>query len=50
MSFVYFVSPIYAAVEYAPPSYPPMFYYPVKPMKFRFPLPVLYSTPPPAIL
>jgi hypothetical protein len=50
MSFVYFVRPIYAAVEYAPQSYPPVVYYPINNMTFRFPVPVLYSTPPPMIL
>jgi hypothetical protein len=50
MAFTYFVTPIYAAAEYAPPNYPPMFYYPIKPMRFRFPLPVLYSAPAAMIL
>jgi hypothetical protein len=50
MSLVYFVTPIMAAVEYAPQPNPPMIYYPAKIMTFKFPIPLLYSTPPPAIL
>ncbi|MGD0423440.1 MAG: hypothetical protein ABSA92_08275 [Candidatus Bathyarchaeia archaeon] len=50
MSFVYFVSPIYSPVIYPPTAQFPIVYYPVKSSTYQFPIPLMYSTPPPAIL
>jgi hypothetical protein len=50
MAFVYFVSPIYTPMLYPPISQYPVVYYPVKSSTYRFPIPVMYSSPPPAIL
>ncbi|HKM78220.1 MAG TPA: hypothetical protein VJZ03_04025 [Candidatus Bathyarchaeia archaeon] len=48
MTFTYFVSPIYTPIAY-PPSPFPVVYYPLKSNPYRFPMPVLYSAPPPAV-
>ena len=50
MSYVYFVTPIYTPVFYPPTAQPPVVYYPTKTVTYKFPIPMLYSTPPPAIL
>jgi hypothetical protein len=50
MSYVYFVRPIYAPIIYPPTTCPPLVYYPLNNVTYRFPVPVLYSTPPGNVL
>ena len=50
MSFVFFVRPIYTPFEFQPMAPPPVVVYPVNNVKFQFPIPVLYSAPPAAVL
>ncbi|HXY82336.1 MAG TPA: hypothetical protein VEH56_01350 [Candidatus Saccharimonadales bacterium] len=50
MTFFYFVTPVYS-----PPTYPnatpfPLVYAPLRVSTYSFPVPLMYSTPPPAIL
>jgi len=48
MSYVYFAAPIMVPIECQPQ--PPVVFYPVNYVRFRFPIPVQYSPPPVAIL
>jgi len=48
MEFVYYAAPIMVPIECQPQ--PPLVFYPVKNIKFRFPIPVQYAPPPVAIL
>ena len=48
MNLVYFVTPVMTPVECMPQ--PPVVYYPINNVKYRFPVPVIYSTPPVAVL
>jgi len=50
MSFVFFVAPIHAPVLYPPAMPLPVVYAPVNNVTYRFPIPLLYSSPPPAVL
>ena len=50
MGYVFFVTPIYTPVFYPPTAQAPVVYYPTKTVSYKFPIPMLYSTPPPAIL
>ncbi|HKM76893.1 MAG TPA: hypothetical protein VJZ32_10790 [Candidatus Bathyarchaeia archaeon] len=50
MSFLYFVTPLFS-----PPTYPsatpfPLVYAPLKLATYGFPMPLMYSAPPPAVL
>ena len=48
MSYVFFAAPLMAPVEYQ--RGPPVAYLPFNNVVFRFPIPVMYTTPPVAIL
>lgn len=48
MASVFFVTPMMIPIECQPQ--PPVIYYPIKNVTFRFPIPVFYSTPPAAVL
>jgi hypothetical protein len=48
MGYVYFVSPLMMPAETQPP--PKTYYYPVKGVMYRFPIPIMYSEPPIAVL
>jgi len=50
MSYVYFAKPIYTPMEFLPPNQLPVVYFPLNNVRYRFPVPVLYSNPPPAVL
>jgi hypothetical protein len=48
MSMVYFVTPVMMPAETQRPQ--PVFYYPLNYLAYQFPVPVLYPTPPIAVL
>jgi hypothetical protein len=48
MNYVYFAAPIMVPIECQPQ--PPLVFYPVNNVRFRFPIPVQYAPPPVAIL
>jgi hypothetical protein len=48
MSMVYFVTPVMMPAEAQRPQ--PVLYYPLNYFAYRFPVPVLYPTPPIAVL
>ncbi|HUK49423.1 MAG TPA: hypothetical protein VLV18_00185 [Terriglobales bacterium] len=48
MSMVYFVTPVMMPAEVQRPQ--PILYYPINYFAYRFPVPVLYPTPPIAVL
>ena len=50
MGYVFFVTPVYTPVFYPPTAQPPVVYYPTKTVSYKFPIPMVYSTPPPAVL
>jgi len=51
MGFIYFAKPIYMPMIFPPMvESPPLVFYPVNNITFRFPVPVLYSTPPVPVL
>ncbi len=50
MSLVFFVTPLYSPVYYPPTAHPPVVYFPSEMRTYMFPIPMFYSTPPPAIL
>jgi hypothetical protein len=48
MSYIYFVAPVMVPAESQVP--PPLFYYPLRPANYTFPIPVMYGEPPIAVL
>ena len=50
MSLVFFVTPTYNPVFFPPVAHPPMIFFPSQVTTYTFPIPMLYSTPPPAVL